>query len=202
VLDLACGPGRHAVPLAQRGLKVTGVDLSNHLLQQAGEYADRSACQVEWVREDMRSFKRQASFDLIICMWTSFGYFDDPDDDLMVLQNCHHNLADGGALLLDVVGKERVIRDLNPVHLTEFDNGDLLVERPLLSDEMTRYNNEWLLIRGDRVDRTEWHHQLYSGLELGDRLQQAGFSEVSIKGSLDGDEYDLDAERLIAVAWK
>ena len=150
----------------------------------------------------MREFTRPDTFDLVISMWTSFGYFDDPGDDLKVLENCHSALHPGGALLLDVVGKEYVVRNIEPVHLTEYADGDILVERPLLEANMTRYSNEWLLIRGEQVERAKWHHNLYSGQELVDRLQSAGFADVALYGSLEGDEYDLDSERLIAAAWK
>ena len=202
VLDLGCGPGRHAIPLAARGLEVTAVDLSPSLLERARQRAGKADVAVDWQRADMREFTRPDSFDLVISMWTSFGYFDDPGDDLKVLENCHPALHPGGALLLDVVGKEYVVRNIEPVHLTEYADGDILVERPLLEANMTRYSNEWLLIRGEQVERAKWHHNLYSGQELVDRLQSAGFADVALYGSLEGDEYDLDSERLSAGAWK
>ena len=65
VLDLGCGPGRHAVPLAARGLQVTAVDLSRHLLDRGEERASVEDAQVEWVQEDMRRFQREGAFDLI-----------------------------------------------------------------------------------------------------------------------------------------
>jgi SAM-dependent methyltransferase len=202
VLDLGCGPGRHAIPLAARGLEVTAVDLSPSLLERARQRAAKADVAVDWQRADMREFTRPDSFDLVISMWTSFGYFDDPGDDLKVLENCHSALHPGGALLLDVVGKEYVVRNIEPVHLTEYADGDILVERPLLEANMTRYSNEWLLIRGEQVKRANWHHNLYSGQELVDRLQSAGFADVALYGSLEGNDYDLESERLIAVAWK
>ena len=202
VLDLGCGPGRHAIPLAARGLQVTGVDLSRVLLEQAEQRASEAGVAVEWLRADMRQFSRPAAFDLVISMWTSFGYFEKPEDDLQVLRHCHQALRPGGALLLDVVGKEYVVRNIEPVHLTEYDNGDILIERPLLEAGMTRYSNEWLLIRGQRVDRAHWHHNLYSGQELADRLQTVGFGDLALYGNLDGAEYDLESNRLVVVAWK
>ena len=81
VLDLACGPGRHATALAKRGFRVTGVDLSPFLLRQAKDLARKESVSIEWVHEDMRSFLRPETFDLAISMFTSFGYFDDRRDD-------------------------------------------------------------------------------------------------------------------------
>ena len=58
VLDLACGPGRHAITLAKRGFRVTGVDLSTALLQKARDRARAAQVEIEWVQQDMRRFVR------------------------------------------------------------------------------------------------------------------------------------------------
>lgn len=202
VLDLGCGPGRHAIPLARRGFAVTAVDLSAGLLKRARARARRAGVATEFVCEDMRRFARPGGFDLIVSLATSFGFFDDPADDLRVLAQCHRNLRQGGALLLDLVGKEYLVRHLEPVHLTEFDDGALLIERPVLEAQMSRYANQWILIRDGIAHTAHWHQNLYSGVELADRLRSAGFSEVAIYGGLDGRDYDLESERLIALARK
>ena len=75
LLDLCCGPGRHAVEFAQRGFHVTGVDRSPFLLDRAREHASQAGASVEWVMEDMRRFVRPATFDVACNLFTSFGYF-------------------------------------------------------------------------------------------------------------------------------
>jgi 2-polyprenyl-3-methyl-5-hydroxy-6-metoxy-1,4-benzoquinol methylase len=200
VLDLACGPGRHAIPLAAFGCEVLGMDASEVLLKRAKERAERASVKVQFEHADMRELAREKAFDLAICMWTSLGYFDDPNEDYLVMANMFEALVPGGTAVIDVVGKEYMVRQIQPVHLTEYDDGRLLVERPVLTDEMTRFNNEWLLIDGDRVARHEFAHNLYSGQELRDRLESIGFRDVRLFGSLEGEEYDIDSERLIAVA--
>ena len=89
-----------------------------------------------------------------------------------------------------------------PAAATEYDDGKLLIERPILSDNMTRYENEWLLIDGNRAYRTQWFQNLYSGPALMEMLYQTGFGCVELYGSLDQQPYDLDAERLVVVAEK
>jgi SAM-dependent methyltransferase len=81
VLDLCCGPGRHTIPLAQKGLEVTGVDLSSFLLDKARENARAPHVTPEFIRADMRSFVRQNAFDAVLNLYTSFGYFENRDDD-------------------------------------------------------------------------------------------------------------------------
>jgi len=204
ILDLGCGPGRHALPLARAGYQVTALDLSPTLLDRArareGELQPNSPHPIDWVHADMRQFSAPSKFDLILSMWTSFGYFDDPADDLRVLEQCYNNLRPGGQLLIDVAGKETICRNIQPVHLTEYDNGDLLIERPVLEHNMTRYSNQWLLLRDGRYHEAHWHHNLYSGQELTDRLRSMGFANVRLCGDLQGADYDLDAERMIAIA--
>jgi len=200
VLDLCCGPGRHAIELARRGLRVTGVDRSPFLLGQAEERARDAGVRVEWVRCDMRDFVRPAAFDLAINMFTSFGYFDDKDDDLRVLRNVHDSLKPDGFLLMELSSKEWLAEGFHPTTSEELPDGSLLVERHEIFDDWSRIRNEWILIREGSVRRFRFHHTLYSGQELKDRLRQAGFAGVRLFGDLDGSEYGLHAKRLVAIA--
>lgn len=202
VLDVGAGPGRHAIPLARAGYSVTALELNSCLLERGREREDGGGPGIKWVQADMREFQRVATYDLAISMMTSFGYFEDPADDIRVLDNVRHSLVPGGVFLLDLVGKEWLCRNVQPVHLTEFDDGRLLIERPTLHENLTWIDNEWILVDGDHVVRHEWGYRMYSGQELADRLFAAGFDEVSLYGGLDGSDYDLDAERLVAVAVK
>src|SRR5690554_2199861 len=121
VLDLGCGPGRHALPLARSGLQVTAVDTSQTLLDQLDE--QRGELAIEIVRADMREFRRPEAFDLIVVMWTSFGYFDREADHARVLDHIRASLKPDGRLVLDLVGLEYLCRNLQPVHLTDYDDG-------------------------------------------------------------------------------
>ncbi|MFN2332922.1 MAG: class I SAM-dependent methyltransferase, partial [Wenzhouxiangellaceae bacterium] len=82
VLDLGCGPGRHALPLARAGLDVTAVDTSEALLEQLRQRAADLDLSLEIRQEDMREFTRPGAFDAVLVMWTTFGYFEDEADPL------------------------------------------------------------------------------------------------------------------------
>ena len=202
VLDLACGPGRHAVALAKRGFRVTGVDLSPFLLEKARGLARSEGVDVEWVREDMRRFVRPEAFGLVINMFTAFGYFEDKGDDLVVLRNVHCSLRDGGALVIDTLGKECLARGFLATSSKELAGGKLLVQRHQICDDWTRIRNHWVLIEDGGAESFRFEHTVYSGQELKDRLLDAGFGDVSLFGGLDGSEYGLDARRLVVVARK
>jgi SAM-dependent methyltransferase len=98
VLDLACGPGRYAIPLAQAGYVVTAVDRTPFLLDSARQRATRLGANIEWVEQDMREFVRPAAFDLALNVFTSFGYFDDEAENRRVLENVYASLKPGGPL--------------------------------------------------------------------------------------------------------
>ncbi len=202
ILDLGCGPGRHALPLAKRGCQVTALDSSAFLLDKLRHHAKTAALNIDIQQQDMRQFSRPQQFDAITSMWTSFGYFEDEHDNLALLAQCYDNLNEHGVLVIDTVGKEYLTRNLQPVHATDYDDGRLLIERPLLNDNMTRVNIEWLLIDKQQVKRTEFSHSVYSGVELADRLHDAGFDDVVLYGDWQAGDYDIEAERLIAIARK
>lgn len=201
-LDLCCGPGRCSIALAQRGFAVTGVDRTEFLLHKARAKARRTGVRIEWVRKDMRDFARPDTYDLVLSMFTSFGYFDDRQGDIVVLRNMLSSLRPGGRCLIDVVGKENVARVFQPTTSDVLGDGACLVQRHEIFDDWTRIRNEWILIRQGRAKRFCFHHTVYSGQELKDRMEGVGFSDVRLYGSLDGDGYGPNARRLIAVGQK
>ena len=202
VLDLCCGPGRWAIPLAQRGFSVTGVDRTKFLLNVAKTRAKAGKVKIKWARADMRDFLRPESFDLLLSMLTSFGYFDRKDEDRLVLRNMFTNLKPGGVCLIDVAGKEQIARIYQPTTSEKLPNGDLFIQRHRITDAWSRMHNEWILVRNGRAKTFKFHHTIYSAQELSDRLTEAGFKQIKVYGSLNGDEYDLNAQRLIVVGRK
>jgi 2-polyprenyl-3-methyl-5-hydroxy-6-metoxy-1,4-benzoquinol methylase len=202
VLDLGCGPGRFAVPLAQQGFHVTGVDRTVFLLEKARMRAEAAQVGIDWVQQDMRDFVRPAAFDLTISMFTSFGYFEDRRDDLTVLRNILRSLKPDGACVLDVLGKERAARILEPTTAEPLPDGAILVKRCQVVDDWTRVRTELIVVREGTTRTFKFAVTLYSGQELRDRLESVGFSDVKLYGNLTGEAYGFDAERLIAVARK
>ena len=115
-LDLCCGPGRCSIALAQTGFRITGVDRTKYLLDKARANARAAKVKIEWVQTDMRDFARTDAFNLILSMFTSFGYFDDKNEDIQVLRNIFTSLRPGGVCLIDVMGKERLAMNMVRMH--------------------------------------------------------------------------------------
>ena len=111
ILDLACGTGRHAVVLSRGAARVVGLDLSAPLLARAR--ARRADPAPALVRADMRRLPfARGQFGAVVNFFTSFGYFDEPADDVRVLSEVARLLAPGGAFLSDVFNAARVLATL------------------------------------------------------------------------------------------
>lgn len=109
ILDLGCGFGRHSVPLAGRGYKVTGVDLSQVMLDHASRLARERGVEVELLRRDMRDLAGLGSFDACACLYTVIGYFDD-DENERVIRGVRDVLVPGGRFLLDLTNPIPMMR--------------------------------------------------------------------------------------------
>ena len=202
VLDLCCGPGRCSIALAKKGFVVTGVDRTEFLLKKAKTRAKVAKAKIEWVQCDMRDFVRPEWFDLVLSMFTSFGYFGAKEADSIVLSNMFASLKPGGACVIDVVGKECLAKVFQPTNSEKLPDGTTLVKRHEVFDNWTRIRNEWILIRKGHPKVYKFHHTIYSGQELIDLMQRVGFADIVLYGNLDGDEYGPNAHRLIAVGHK
>ena len=201
VLDLCCGPGRHSLALAQRGYTVTGVDLTERYLQQARDRTAQAGLDITFIREDMRTYSAPASYNLILNLFTSFGYFQDIADDRKVVARMYENLKPGGKAVIELMGKEVLARIFRPRDWYEQD-GVLFLEERTVTRNWSWIENRW--IRIEQNDRKEFTlaHRLYSAMELEEMLYSAGFSRVAIFGSLEGTPYDNHAGRLVVIGEK
>jgi 2-polyprenyl-3-methyl-5-hydroxy-6-metoxy-1,4-benzoquinol methylase len=201
-LDLCCGPGRFSLALARRGFSVTGVDRTKYLLDRARAGARAARVQVEWVRKDMRDFVRREAYDFVLSMFSSFGYFEVREEDAIVLGNIFESLRPGGALLIDFFGKETLAKAFQNALAETLPDGTMLVQQPRVVDGWSRIVTDWTVIRRGRARKFTFQINLYSGQEMRQSMECAGFTEVKLYGSLDGDPYGPNATRLIAIGRK
>ena len=123
-------------------------------------------------------------------------------DDIDVLENVLTSLKPGGIFLIDVMGKEILAKIYQPTISVVLDDGTMVVQRPEIFDDWTRVCNEWIIIKGSQAKTFKFHHTIYSGQELKDRMEQVGFASIKLYGSLDGSPYDSNAQRLIILGSK
>lgn len=202
VEDLGCGRGRHAIPFARRGYRVTGVDLSDGMLRIARESACREGVPVEWVREDMRTFCRPGAFDLCLSLFTSFGFFSDHENQ-RVLENVAACLKEGGILLLDLrnAGKG-LARIAESDRIMDVPSGRLRIS-VRYDQGSRRARAQHVLTRPDGIIiSSAFDVRIYSPEELQAGIGRAGMRMRGYYGSLAGCPFDDDSERMVVVARK
>ena len=125
VLDLACGRGRHAVYLSSLGYDVTGVDLSTNSIQ----YAKKNEKELlHFHIHDMREPLEQ-KYDAIFNLFTSFGYFSDPNDNAKTLKAIQNSLTETGFAVLDFMNVNKVISNLIAEEVKTVDGIDFQIKR-------------------------------------------------------------------------
>jgi SAM-dependent methyltransferase len=202
VEDLGCGRGRHSIPLARRGYVVTGVDLSDKMLHIARARALREGVSVEWLREDMRVFRRPGAFDLCLSLFTSFGFFNDRENQ-RVLDNVGVSLKEGGTLLLDLRNAGKGLSRLEDWDQTiEVPSGTLWMSVRFNRRTM-RATAEHVLTRQDGIRiSSAFDVRVYSMDELGMMLGKAGMRMKDFFGSLSGDPFTDESGRMVIVSVK
>ena len=110
ILDLACGKGRHSIYLNKLGYNVTGADLSENSIAEASKYSNEK---LHFTVHDMRE-PFDEKFDAIFNLFTSFGYFESDDDNLITLKAIHESLSEFCFAVIDFMNVYKVINDLVP----------------------------------------------------------------------------------------
>ena len=201
ILDLCCGPGRHSLQLARSGFSVTGVDRTKMYLEKARKQAEKEGLEAEFIQNDMRTFCRPDTFNVVINLFTSFGYFEDMNDDRRVAENVYRSLRENGVFLIDTMGKEVLARVFRERDWYEV-NGILVLQEHRVSRNWSWMENRWIMVKDGKTEESRLSHRLYSAAELTTLLRDCGFSSIDVYGDLTGTPYDHTAKRLVAVAHK
>lgn len=180
---------------------MVGVDRTQAYVEKARQKAESEGLKLEFVQEDMRRFCRSDTFEAAINVFTSFGYFEEIKDDEKVAKNVYSSLKDGGAFLIDVMGKEVLARIFRERDWHETEDGIVLEERKI-SKNWGWSENRWMLMRAKEVEESRFSFRLYSAVELTDLLAKQGFDAIEVYGNLAGAPYDHKADRLVVVAHK
>jgi SAM-dependent methyltransferase len=181
LLDLACGTGRHAVELARRGYQLVGFDLSLAMLARASDEAQERATKLNFVQGDMREMAFAEQFDGVYCWNTSFGYFDE-EKNAMVVDRVRSSLKAGGLLLLDVVNRDFVTQQSPSLAWFEGD-GCVCMDEMIVDFITSRMRIKRTMMLDDgRSREIEYSMRIYSLHELGKMLHEHGFKVCEVSG--------------------
>lgn len=214
ILDLACGHGRHCIELVKRGFEnIIGLDYSKVFIEKAKKDSQKAKVNIKFIQEDMRKLSYKNEFDVVLSIFTSFGYFSDKTNQ-KVLSLIFHSLKSDGRFLLDFINSDKVMRFYRQngerqngknVYLVEETQqfSGIFVEqtRTFDFDSKKEYVSRTWFIRGKKEtqDYTLRHYPL---LELKEIITKAGFKIDKIWGDFDGSPQNNNNIRAIILAVK
>ncbi len=194
ILDLACGQGRHTLELSRRGFNnVFGMDRSHYLINRAKQTNLTEGLSANFKEGDARKLPYPVdTFDVVMILGNSFGYFESVDDDLKILKGVLRVLKPNGKFLLDVADGNFLKENFNPrswewINKTHF----VCRERSLANDNERLISREVIsnTKKGVIVDQF-YAERLYTKEKLTDILQKAGFKNIMFHN-----EYSTDSIR-------
>lgn len=189
ILDLGCGTGRHSIELARRGFHVVGIDRSPAQLAAARAHAEAAGVRVQWRRADLRELPELPELpaaDAAVCLFNSWGYFPDDEDNRRVLRQARAHLRPGGRLLLDTLNADWWVRHAGKNR--GFVNGGAGISEELAYDAERRLlHARWRVhLDGRRVGTFVIHQHLYRLPEIRGRLHAAEFRIEGVYGDFGG----------------
>jgi SAM-dependent methyltransferase len=196
VLDAPCGHGRIANRLAAAGMKVTGVDITGHFLEKARE----AGSDVDYRLGDMRDLPVDGPFEAAISWFTSFGYFDD-EENQRVLAEYRRVLRPGGKLLLESLHHDGLVRGMAApqfAHVIEAGD-DFSIDNNTFDPMTGRIESDRTLVRDGIVRRFHFFVRLPTVPEWRRWLSDAGFSDAAFAGRTRS-PLTVDSFRIVVVA--
>ena len=138
VLDLCCGNGRHSILLSKRGYSVTGVDLSDNLLNIARKNAEINNLDIKFIQSDMREINFNNEFDLTLNLFTSFGYFSTDEENENVIKNIYRALKNKSYLVIDFLNKEYLLKNIEPETVSNINNCTIIQKRKIVNNKVIK----------------------------------------------------------------
>lgn len=194
ILDMACGRGRHAIYLSQKGFDVTGVDLAASSIAHAKQSSDNK---VHFKVQDIREPDPTACYDVVLNLFTSFGYFEDLNDNLRVLQAVRQALNPQGLFVMDFLHADRTIAKLVPFEQKKIGGIPFQIKKRL---------EDKTIIKTISFDVDGAQHQYeervtaFSPDDLHTLFKKSGLTIIDTFGNYQLEPLNANSDRLILVA--
>jgi len=200
ILDLACGAGRHSIEFAKKGFPVTAVDLSKNLLKNAKINAQNANVNINFMQADLRNFYINEKFDLVLNLFTSFGYFETDEDNFKVFQIAYNYLHENGFFVFDYFNKKHVENNLIPSTNFKINDTEIIQKRYIKNGRVIK---DITIKKNGYEKHFNESVKIYSLKKIKSELVVNKFKIKNIFGSFDKAEYDENlSDRIIIIAQK
>lgn len=200
ILDAACGAGRHSIKLAQNKFNVTGFDLSETLLDVAMKEATLANVNINFLRSDLRTFYSTEKFDLILSLFTSFGYFSTEKENFAFAKNAFKMLNKNGYYVLDYLNKDYLEENLIEESERSVADKKIIEKRRIVEGRIIK---KITIEKEDNSSEFIESVQLYSYQEIVIKFGEIGFYDVQVFGDYLGSKFDKEkSERCIIIFQK
>ncbi|MCX6296312.1 MAG: class I SAM-dependent methyltransferase [Bacteroidetes bacterium] len=197
VLDLGCGKGRHSIYLNKKGFDVTGIDLSPKSIDSAKTEENET---LHFYVHDMRKLFRSNYYDVVLNLFTSFGYFENQRDDNATIKAVSQALKPGGIFVLDFMNSKKIIKDLVAQENKTIEGIEFKISKKL--------ENNFIVKQINFTDKGKDHcfQERVKALTLNDfekYFEANNLKIVNLLGNYQLNPFDeLNSDRLIIVARK
>jgi SAM-dependent methyltransferase len=198
VLDLACGLGRLSSLLAAKSKEVLAFDLSDYFIEECKKNHDEK--NIDFLKMDMREMRWKREFDAVFHIFTSFGYFEDLEDNLKIFDNVYRALKSDGIYFFDFHNVDYLKENLIPETNETINNINILQKREIVGDRVVK---KIIINSGNETRNYEESVQLIHHTVLDDYFRKLGFRIKAKLGNYDGELFNNEkSDRLIYILKK
>jgi len=197
ILDVACGKGRHSISMANMGMQVTGIDISENSIKAACNHAHEN---LHFEVQDMRLPFAENRFDAAVNLFTSFGYFEDEEDDLRALRSIWGSLKSGGVFIQDYLNGSPIIKLLPETQEVIQDHVQFSIRKSFNHPFIYKH----ILVKDNDTEQAFTEKvRVYTQHDFIRLHEQAGFEVQKLWGNYQLGSFDADqSPRIILVSKK
>ena len=200
VLDLACGPGRHSILFARKGFDVTGIDLSDNLLRVAESSARKEKLDIHFIKSDIRNVKLTEKFDLVVNLFTSFGFFEKDEDNFSIFRTASDLLKPRGYFVFDFLNSTFLENNLIQESREDKQHEKIVQKRRI---EGNRVIKDIIIQNNGKVKSFYESVKLYRFGELQEAIHENGLAIKKTFGDFTGSDFiEATSPRMIIIAQK
>jgi ubiquinone/menaquinone biosynthesis C-methylase UbiE len=186
------------LPLAKKGIRVTGVDITRSYLDELSKKARQRGLKINVVHADMRRINFDSEFEAGGNLWTSFGFFEKESDNRLAIKKMYRALKPGGKFMLHVINRDWIMRNYQPRGWEEAAGVKSVEERYF--DYRTSINyGTWHVIKDGKEETFKLTIRMYSFHELIDMFKSVGFADIEGYGSVKEEPIDRDKQMMYVI---